>query len=35
MTRRIKRENGYELWRRADAALDDDIPSDAVTVHFG
>jgi hypothetical protein len=31
---RITRENGYELWRRADAALDDDIPADAVTVHF-
>lgn len=32
---RIVRENGYELWRRADAALDDDVPADAVTVHFG
>lgn len=32
---RIIRENGYELWRRADAALDDDVPADAVTVHFG
>ena len=32
---RIIRENGYELWRRADAALDDDIPADAQTIHFG
>ncbi len=32
---RIIRENGYELWRRADAALDDDVPAGAVTVHFG
>jgi hypothetical protein len=32
---RIIRENGYELWRRADAALDDDVPADAVTVDFG
>jgi hypothetical protein len=31
---RITRENGYELWRRADAARDDDIPTDAVVVHF-
>jgi len=31
---RITRENGYELWRRADAPRDDDIPTDAVTVHF-
>ena len=32
---RIIRENGYELWRRADAALDDDVPAGAATVHFG
>jgi hypothetical protein len=32
---RIIRENGYELWRRADAALDDDVPAGAVTVDFG
>ena len=31
---RITRENGYELWRRADAAHDDDIPTDAITVHL-
>jgi ketosteroid isomerase-like protein len=31
---RITRENAYELWRRADAALNDDIPADAVTVHL-
>lgn len=31
---RITRESAYELWRRADAALDDDIPADAVTVRF-
>jgi hypothetical protein len=30
----ITRENGYELWRRADAARDDDIPTDAATVRF-
>jgi hypothetical protein len=31
---RITRENGYELWRRADAAINDDIPPDAVVVRF-
>jgi hypothetical protein len=31
---RIIRENGYELWRRADAALDDDVPAGAQTIHF-
>ena len=31
---RITRENGYELWRPANAARDDDIPTDAVTLHF-
>lgn len=31
---RITRENGYELWRRADAARDDDIPADSVMVRF-
>jgi hypothetical protein len=30
----ITRENGYELWRPADGARDDDIPTDAVTVRF-
>jgi hypothetical protein len=30
----ITRENGYELWRRADAALDDDIPAGAPTIVF-
>ena len=32
---RIIRENGYELWRRADAALDDDVPAGAQTIRFG
>ncbi|HEY2199937.1 MAG TPA: nuclear transport factor 2 family protein [Mycobacterium sp.] len=31
---RIIRENGYELWRRADQPLDDDIPADAQTIYF-
>ena len=31
---RITRENGYELWRRADATINDDIPPDAVVVRF-
>lgn len=31
---RIIRENAYELWRRADAALADDIPADAPTIRF-
>ena len=31
---RIIRENAYELWRRADAALDDDVPGDAQTIRF-
>jgi len=30
----IIRENGYELWRRADGPIDDDIPADAQTVRF-
>ena len=32
---RIIRENGYELWRRADGPIDDDIPADAPTITFG
>lgn len=31
---RIIRENGYELWRKADGPIDDDIPADAQTVVF-
>ena len=31
---RIIRENAYELWRRADDALADDIPADAPTIRF-
>jgi len=31
---RIIRENGYELWRRADGPIDDDIPADAPTITF-
>jgi hypothetical protein len=31
---RITRENGYEIWRRADGAINDDIPPDAVTVRL-
>jgi hypothetical protein len=31
---RIIRENAYELFRRADGPLDDDIPDDAPTVTF-
>lgn len=31
---KIIRENGYELWRRADGPLDDDIPADAVVIDF-
>jgi hypothetical protein len=31
---RITRENGYELWRRADTVLHDDVPADAVSVEF-
>jgi SnoaL-like domain len=31
---KIIRENGYELWRRADGPIDDDIPADAPTLHF-
>lgn len=31
---KIVRENGYELWRRADGPIDDDIPADAPTVRF-
>lgn len=33
-TGHIIRENGYELWRRADGAIDDDIPADAEVVVF-
>ena len=31
---RIIRESAYELWRRADAALADDVPADAQTIRF-
>ncbi len=31
---RIIRENGNELWRRADGPIDDDIPADAPTITF-
>ena len=31
---RIIRENGYELWRRADGSIDDDIPAEAPTITF-
>ncbi len=31
---RIARENAYELWRRADGPIDDDIPADAPTITF-
>ena len=31
---RIIRESAYELWRRADAALADDVPADAETIRF-
>jgi hypothetical protein len=31
---RIIRENAYELWRRADSPIDDDIPADAPTITF-
>ena len=31
---RIIRESAYELWRRADAALADDVPADAQTISF-
>jgi ketosteroid isomerase-like protein len=31
---RIIRENGYELWRRADGPINDDIPADAQIVRF-
>jgi hypothetical protein len=30
----IIRENGYELWRRADGPIDDDIPADAEIITF-
>jgi hypothetical protein len=30
----IIRENGYELWRRADGPIDDDIPAGAPTITF-
>jgi len=32
---KIIRENGYELWRRADGPIDDDIPADAHVETFG
>jgi hypothetical protein len=32
---RIIRENGYELWRRADGPINDDIPAGAPIVRFG
>jgi hypothetical protein len=31
---RIIRESAYELWRRTDAALADDVPADAQTIRF-
>ena len=31
---RIIRESAYELWRRVDAALADDVPADAPTIRF-
>jgi hypothetical protein len=31
---RIIRESAYELWRKADAALADDVPADAQTIRF-
>lgn len=31
---RITREIGYELWRPADAPINDDIPADAPTIRF-
>ncbi len=31
---KIIRENGYELWRRQDGPIDDDIPADAVVIDF-
>jgi hypothetical protein len=31
---RIIRENAYELWRKADAALADDVPADTQTIRF-
>lgn len=31
---KITRENGYEIWRRADGPIDDDIPADAVITRF-
>lgn len=33
-TGHIIRENGYELWRRADQVINDDIPADAQTITF-
>jgi SnoaL-like domain len=32
---RIIRENGYELWRRLDGAIDDDLPEDVQVIEFG
>jgi hypothetical protein len=31
---KIVRENGYELWRRADGPIDDDIPPGAPVIRF-
>jgi hypothetical protein len=31
---RIIRESAYELWRKAEAALADDVPADAQTIRF-
>jgi ketosteroid isomerase-like protein len=31
---KIIRENGYELWRRLDGPIDDDIPADAPVITF-
>jgi hypothetical protein len=31
---KIIRENGYELWRRLDGPIDDDIPADAPVIPF-
>jgi hypothetical protein len=32
--RNLRTVDGYELWRRADAALRDDVPVDAVIVRL-
>lgn len=31
---KIIRENGYELWRRLDGPIDDDLPEDVEVIHF-